>query len=327
MTKTKILFLSVLSMLIIVSSCKKDDPGPSFDAAEALVEAVEDAKTPAELTGYISSAALATEILTASPYIIDIRSSTDYAAHHIDGAINVSFGDLLSHVEDNATTIGTNQIVIICYTGQSAAYGSALLRISGIDSKSLLYGMSKWNSGLDDKWEANYGDALWVANLSTSASPAKAAMGPLPTITTTKTTGAEILIERVAQVFADGFTTATISADVAYQESDNDLFYIINYWPNTDYLVGHIPGAINYEPGATTLTLADDLKTLPKDKTIVVYCYSGQTSAHITAYLRVLGYSAKSLTYGANSFFHSTMPGTPWAPTTTDRDVVPPITK
>lgn len=326
MKKTKLLLLSLLSVLVILSSCKKDDPKPEFDAAEALVEAVEAVQTPATVKSYISAGDLYDLILSPSddPYMIDIRSSADYTAHHIDGAVNVAFADLLTHVEDNATTIGDEQIVIICYSGQTAAYGNALLRLSGFDSKSLLYGMSKWNSNMDDPWENNYGDATWVGELLTSASPAKAEEGPLPTIVTSLDTGEEILAERVAAVFDEGFSASVkISAQSTYDNRNNDLYYIINYWPETDYLVGHIPGAINYEPGATALTLADDLETLPKDKTIVVYCYSGQTSAHTVAYLRVLGYNAKTLVYGANSFFHSTMPGTPWAPTQTDLPVVP----
>ncbi len=51
------------------------------------------------------------------------------------------------------------------------------------------------------------------------------------------------------------------------------------------------------------MKLAEDLKTLPTDKTIVVYCYTGQTSANMAAYLQVLGYDAKSLLFGASGMF------------------------
>jgi rhodanese-related sulfurtransferase len=42
----------------------------------------------------------------------------------------------------------------------------------------------------------------------------------------------------------------------------------------------------------------------------IIYCYTGQTSAHVAAYLRVLGYDAKSLVFGVNAMAHGTMPGT-----------------
>ena len=57
---------------------------------------------------------------------------------------------------------------------------------------------------------------------------------------------------------------------------------------------GHIPGAIQYTP-KESLMLEEDLKTLPIDKQIVVYEYAGMTSAFVVAYLRVLGYDAKSI--------------------------------
>ena len=66
---------------------------------------------------------------------------------------------------------------------------------------------------------------------------------------------------------------------------------------------GHINGAIQYTP-KTSLLLDADLKTLPTDKTIVVYCYTGQTSAHVASYLRVLGYDAYTLTFGMNKLFN-----------------------
>ncbi len=52
------------------------------------------------------------------------------------------------------------------------------------------------------------------------------------------------------------------------------------------------------------------LNTLPTNKKIAVYCYTGQTSAHVAAYLRVLGYDAKSILFGVNGMAHDTMPGT-----------------
>jgi rhodanese-related sulfurtransferase len=62
-----------------------------------------------------------------------------------------------------------------------------------------------------------------------------------------------------------------------------------------------------YEPSTTPWLLSTDLTTLPTDKTIVVYCYTGQTSAYVTSYLKTLGYDAKSLVFGANSMIHDVM--------------------
>jgi rhodanese-related sulfurtransferase len=58
------------------------------------------------------------------------------------------------------------------------------------------------------------------------------------------------------------------------------------------------------------------MKTLPTNQTIVVYCYTGQTSSFVAAYLRLLGYDAKSLSFGANAMIYDTMPGTKFVPAT-----------
>ena len=43
------------------------------------------------------------------------------------------------------------------------------------------------------------------------------------------------------------------------------------------------------------------------DKPIVVYCYTGQTSGFVTAYLNVLGYDVKSLLFGTNGMIYNSM--------------------
>jgi rhodanese-related sulfurtransferase len=75
---------------------------------------------------------------------------------------------------------------------------------------------------------------------------------------------------------------------------------------------GHIPGAVQYTP-KQSIKLAADLKTLPTDKTIVVYCCTGQNSANLTAYLRVLGYDAKSLLFGTNGMIYNDMTTSKWS--------------
>ena len=73
---------------------------------------------------------------------------------------------------------------------------------------------------------------------------------------------------------------------------------------DTDYAgFGHISGAYRINP----FTLADNsylsLNSDPSS-TLVTYCYTGQTSAVLTATLKVLGYNAKSLTFGMNGMYN-----------------------
>ena len=80
------------------------------------------------------------------------------------------------------------------------------------------------------------------------------------------------------------------------------------------YETGHIPGAYQFTP-YSSLSMDTMLKNLPMDKTIIVYCWTGQHSSQVTFALNVMGYNALSLTYGANSLMHSDLTGHKWADT------------
>ncbi len=129
---------------------------------------------------------------------------------------------------------------------------------------------------------------------------AKAAKGNMPTLSTGQTTGQAIFEARVSTVLAEGFGAAKISNTDVFANPDN--YYIVNYWAQTDYdHYGHVPGAMQYTP-KQSIAYNVDLTTLPTDKTVVVYCWTGQTSANMAAYLRILGYDAKSLLFGAKRY-------------------------
>jgi rhodanese-related sulfurtransferase len=152
-----------------------------------------------------------------------------------------------------------------------------------------------------------YGQTTPITKQMTS-NPKNAA-GSLPTLSTGKTTGAEIFESRLATVLTEGFAAIGITRETIYTNLSN--YYIVNYWPADQYDQGHVEGAIQYTP-KNDLKLATFIKTLPTNKTIVVYCYTGQTSAQVATYLRLLGYDAKSLSFGANRLFYDTVPASKW---------------
>ncbi|MGB5382969.1 MAG: rhodanese-like domain-containing protein, partial [Lutimonas sp.] len=82
-------------------------------------------------------------------------------------------------------------------------------------------------------------------------------------------------------------------------------YFINNYFTDADYnAFGHIADANKILPWvlADNSYLAFDPGANAK---IATYCYTGQTSAVLTACLRVLGYDAYSLTFGMNGLFNS----------------------
>jgi rhodanese-related sulfurtransferase len=79
------------------------------------------------------------------PYIISLRSAEDYAKGHIPGAVNMSVTELFTL--DNLATIPPDRdVVLVCYTGQTAGQATAALNMLGYEAYGLLFGMSSWTS-------------------------------------------------------------------------------------------------------------------------------------------------------------------------------------
>jgi len=232
-------------------------------------------------------------------YIIDIRSSTDYGNGHIQGAKNVAFTDILT----DAPNAGAKPILVVCYTGQTACYATSLLRLYGYSyTQALKWGMSGWNATTAGSWNNNIGSpADGNANWSYQSAPANSLFSD-PTISSLSTQGLDILKSRVEQVVAEGFKTVA-GTDVL--NSPNDYF-VNNYFSATDYAgFGHIAEA--YRIKEELLLVGNGYQALDSDPNakIASYCYTGQTSAVLTAWLRVLGYDAYSLTFGMNGLYNS----------------------
>jgi rhodanese-related sulfurtransferase len=316
MTRTKVWMLAILFISFFVVSCEKEEE--EINEAKVLVEFLESTSSPYG-KDYINTDAPAikpaVEVRTANnagaAYIIDVRSAEDYNAGHIVNAVNVPVGQVVSHVQSEGLGLD-DEIYVVCYSGQSAGWATCLLRLMGYTNAwSMAFGMSSWNADLSGPWENNAYKNTYVTDFTTDVTE-KGPKGDLPVLNTGMETGLEILEERVAAVQAEGFGdgAACITSQAVFDNLDN--YYIINYWPEEYYLdPGHIPGAMQYDPGSS-LQLSEDLETLPTDKTIVVYCYTGQNSASVAAYLRVLGYDAKSLLFGANNMIYDIMPRSKW---------------
>ncbi|MFA6403994.1 MAG: rhodanese-like domain-containing protein [Salinivirgaceae bacterium] len=304
MKKTNLLLLGFLfGFLFLTTSCEKEET-VTVNESEILADYLTTYSTtdPAMIA--------ATDVYTSvvaqdgNVYVIDIRSSTDFAAGHITGAVNVTLTNLLTYYEANNLSTKTT-VAIACYTGQTANYGASLLRMLGYTNvKALKFGMSSWNPETKGSWTNNTKNTL--SALMETAAGTKNTAGKLPVLNTGKTTGAEILRARVETLLAvaDPFADAKITNQAAYDNRATN--YTVNYWKASHYNFKHLPGAVQYTP-KTTMSVTQELNTLPADKTVVVYCYTGQTSAYLVAYLKVLGYDAKSLLYGANGMMYDDM--------------------
>jgi rhodanese-related sulfurtransferase len=291
----KFFLLAVLSLSLGFTACDKDDDDDPVNYAETLVQYLEqDDFVNTYMPAMISAEDVRSNNIAGAAYIIDIRAADDFALGHIENAVNVPLTDVVNHVETTDLT-AYSKIIIACYSGQTASYATSILRLLGHDNVFCLkFGMCSWHSDFAGSWPSNVSNTY--ATQFTTDATAKNATGSLPTFTTSSTDGAGILDERVDLVLTE-WGDAKVTADAVFANPSN--YYIVNYWSEAHYSLGHIPGAIQYTP-KESMKLDVDLKTLPTDKPIVVYCYTGQTSAHLAAFLRILGYDAKSLLFGVN---------------------------
>jgi len=244
----------------------------------------------------------------AKYHVIDIRSESWFEYGHLKGANNVLSADLLGYFETKITPADYEKIVLICYSGQSAAYYASLLRLAGYDNVfSMKWGMSSWRLDFaENSWLKNIkNDFADKLETNENAKPEK---GTHPSLSTSKTEAKEILRARLEKAFATPYKEYIIkSADVF---ADPAKYYIANYWDQDKYNGGHIPGAVHYQP--TSLSSTADLYTLPADKKIAVYCSTGQNAAYVVAYLNVLGYDVGNIAYGANSFMNKNLKEKNW---------------
>ena len=307
----KLLVPFLILALFMVVGCDKDDPTEPAPVDEfKLVTDVGDVYfttyTTTSGAGVNVAISAVFDILTDGntsndPFIIDYRSATDFADGHIVNATNIALGDLVAKMEDG--TVPTDKMILnVCYSGQTASTATALLNLSGYEAQNLLFGMCSVDTSIANtkRWldqiavDEHAGDLVSTVSTTTTTYD-------FPTLATGE--------EEAAEIMKDTFSDSgwTISANDVWDNPSN--YFIINYWPEAEYISpGHIPGAYQFTPNSS-LKYEESLNLLPTDKTIVVYCYTAQTSAQVVAYLRMLGYDAKSLLYGVGGFAWTALAG------------------
>jgi len=216
-------------------------------------------------------------------FILDIRLADVYAKGHIKGAVNVPWGTAIS---DNLDKLPKDKtIMVYCYTGQTAGQAVALLNMAGFKAKSVNLGWDLGISkvdGVKDVTETKVNDFAKVESVEIK-----------PEIKT----ALENYFKGLDTVKATNFKNYKISEDDAKKlvDAKDSSVVFLSVRSAEDYAKGHIAGATNI-PWAKGMQ--EKFSTLPKDKKIIVYCYTGQTAGQTVAGLKMLGYDAVSLNGG-----------------------------
>jgi rhodanese-related sulfurtransferase len=82
------------------------------------------------------------------PFVLSVRSAEDYAKGHIPGAVNMPVSELFI-AANLAKLPADKEIVVYCYTGQTASQVTSALRMLGYDAYNMLFGMQAWTMDQD----------------------------------------------------------------------------------------------------------------------------------------------------------------------------------
>ncbi len=329
-----ILFIIVSIIIFILPGCLKDDVNPvksiPLENNALLLNYLE------TNGNYINSSEMPSITDVDDVYdnlnnylIIDVRSQSDYSAGHISGAINVQNDSLILYLNSKNEILQYPKIVIVSNDGQASSYYTSLLRIYGFSNVySLNFGMALWNDAFSNSWIENAKDHLIQYYLDGSHLFPADNNNKLPDIQLEIQNGnkQDNIKKLITKIINDGFNPQTyatlsppdselINGDLVIKFSFDSLdisdFYIICFGSVRLYNpllifpfpTGHLPNAYLYT--SSDLQSSTFLQSIPPDKKIIIYSVSGQISAFVVAYLRLLGYDAKSLLYGGNGYTYS----------------------
>lgn len=297
-------------MIIISSGCFRDNPLetlPEISNSELLLVYLE---THGNFINSTGAPALITpeEVKTnLDKYLfIDIRSKSDFISGHIAVAKNIEMKNLFGYVKSVDTSL-YKKIVIISNTGQSSGYAACLLRLYGYQNvSSMNLGMGIWHSDFVKRLIESSKNARNIGRFTHQLFP-KLNYVSLPALNTGEKTIDKILESRIKLLLEQGWESASIDIDTIMNTYHTDKktidYFVLCYSSSSLYRMGdygHPPGAVLFQP-RLDLNSAAYLQTIPNDRKVAVYDGDGQTSAYVTAYLRLLGYDVKSILGGARS--------------------------
>ncbi len=310
MKKVVQLALMGLALAGLLTACGGDDSDPT------PVDQFEIVRT--SLDTYLSSAGMAptttAQVLfdnlndgnTANdPYVLSVRTTDDYAKGHVAGAHNINWR-LIGNATNLATLPTDKQIVVYCYTGHTGAVATTCLNAMGYNAVNMKFGMCAWTRDATVRATTAFREVEDSHDYPTETTAnALTQTYNLPELNVTTSRDEDEIVRAAAEDYAaDATVSPTITAQTVFDNINdgntaNDYF-ILSVRSAADYAKGHIPGAYNIP--YKEIAKVENLRKLPTDKTIVVYCYTGHTGGTATTALRMLGYQAVNMKFGMTAW-------------------------
>ncbi|MDY0304157.1 MAG: rhodanese-like domain-containing protein [Sphaerochaeta sp.] len=304
--RLSIVLLILLSITLVFTSCGKKAAAPAAVAPAATVAPAPAPAAPAKVAvdadavllaaakEYFPALATSNNMISAKDLkallddnpdalvLVDIRSGADFEAGHIEGAYHSAWADLGAVMEKIPTN---RQVVIVCYSGQTASQAGGALRLAGFSNvKILTGGMNGWKSA---GFEAAETGARPMSSRSNVSSP--------------KGDEQQVLWDAAKAYFksvgTDGNKMVTAQNLYDALETNPRAFKVIDIRGESDFAEGHIQGATH----SAWAQFASVIPSLSKSEKILIACFSGQTSGQTVGVLRAMGYDAYSLQGGMNN--------------------------
>ena len=301
-----VLVVLLLAMTLVFTGCGKKQATPAAVAPAATVAPAPAPAAPAKVAldadavllaaaqEYCSALSTSNNMIAAKDLkallednpdalvLVDIRSAADFEAGHIDGAYHSAWADLGAVMEKIPTN---RQVVIVCYSGQTASQALGALRLAGFsNAKVLTGGMNGWKSA---GFEGTETGMRAMASRSNVSSP--------------KNDEQQILWDAAKAYYKSVGTDGNkiISAQAVHDalETNPRAFKVIDIRGESDFAEGHIAGATH----SVWAQFASVIPSLSKSEKILIACFSGQTSGQTVGVLRAMGYDAYSLQGGMNN--------------------------
>ena len=299
MNKKLITWVALFVVVIFAAGCGSSPapaPKPAAPAAAPAAPAIDKAaetkaaawdgykKVLADVSGktFPLDPAKAKELLTGneSKYlVIDLRTAEDYAKGHIKGAVNIPLAQLPQNLDKLPMD---KTLMLYCYTGQTTSLAMVPLKQYGYKVVSISRGFPTIEK------------AGFAIDTTAVAFTPVAAKAPADAKVAAGLDGLKETLDALVKQFA-AKTLIVPGKDVkTLVDAGADKYYIVDLRAADDYAKGYVKGAVS----VPLANLATAMKSFPKDKTIVLYCYSGQTAAMATVPLKAEGFKLISISTG-----------------------------
>jgi len=243
--------------------------------------------------------------------VLDIRDEFEFKAGHVPEAKNIEMKELLNYFKEINSSL-YQKIVLVSSTGQLASYSSSLLFVGGYENiYTLDGGMTYWNEVFSNELRNAMGNDVRYIRIHEASPSSSTANPPDLFYESNPKTIEDKIEERIQFLLSEPIENIFISA----KEFDSRYSIKLHGYTNTVVIYAqqerNLPtlrsGQTRVIKGPISSLFFDMpfyftsnkfLLSLSTQKEIVVYSDAGQQSGFIIAYLRLLGYSAKTIKYG-----------------------------